>query len=235
MKSNDLETKIKKLTGTVDQLKEMVTSQKKIVEKLETELQDTKDIEAIKKLQKAYCFYLEHWEEEQILGLWSHSPDVTAEINDSGQYKGWEKVKRYYHFPYHYSAYAGLEKAPPEYLHIGMPIAGIVDLDPDGNTAKGRWYGFFLVAQPRGGKFGAFIGCGIWENEFIKEDGIWKLKKVFWNDIFSSPYEDGWVKTPVLENLPPKDRPAPGPNTHYLTYPSGYIFPYHYKNPVTGH
>ena len=138
------------------------------------------------------------------MGLWSHSPDITAEINDSGQYKGWENVKRYYHFPYHYSAYGGLEKAPPEYLHIGMPIAGIVDLDPDGKTAKGKWYGFFLVAQPRGGKFGVFIGCGIWENEFMKEEGIWKLKKVFWNDIFSSPYDEGWVKTPLLENLSPR-------------------------------
>ena len=112
MKSGELEAKVKGLTQTVDQLKEMVALQKKTVQKLEAELQGTKDIEAIKKLQKAYCYYLEHWEEEQILGLWSHSPDITAEINDSGQYKGWENVKRYYHFPYHYSAYGGLEKVP---------------------------------------------------------------------------------------------------------------------------
>jgi hypothetical protein len=234
LKSSELKTTVKELAETVDQLKAALRTQKKTVKKLESGLQAAQDIEAIKKLQRSYSYYLEHWEEEQLLGLWSHSSDITAEINDSGQYKGWEQVKRYFHFPYHYSAYEGLEKAPPEYLHIGMPIGGIVDLDKGGKTAKGRWYGLFLVAQPRGGKFGAFIGTGIWENEYIKEEGIWKLKKIFWNDIFSCPWEDGWVKTPVLENLPPKDRPAPGPNTHYLTYPSGYVFPYHYKHPVTG-
>ena len=26
-----------------------------------------------------------------------------------------------------------------------MPISGIVDVDPDGKTAKGRWYGFGLM------------------------------------------------------------------------------------------
>ena len=234
MKTEVSEKKIKELTETVNQLKLLIRKQQNTVEELKSATQSAQDIEAIKKLQRAYGYYLEHWQEKELLGLWSHSPEITVEINDSGEYKGWKNVKKYFHFPYHYSAYADLGKAPPEYLHIGMPIAGIVDIDPNGKTAKGRWYGFFLIAQPRGGKFGAFVACGIWENEYIKENGIWKLKKIFWNDIFSSPWEDGWVKTPVLENLPPKDRPAPGPNTNYLTYPSGYVFPYHYKHPVTG-
>jgi hypothetical protein len=115
-----------------------------------------------------------------------------------------------------------------------MPTAGIVDLAPDGKTAKGRWYGFFLGAQRREGALRSLIGCGIWENDFIKEDGIWKILKIFWNDIISSPLDEGWVKTPDILNPKHKHAPPPGPNTHFLTYPSGYIFPYHYKNPVTG-
>ena len=43
----------------------------------------------------------------------------------------------------------GRKKAPPEFLHILMPLAGIVDVDPDGKNAKGRWYGYFLGAMPR--------------------------------------------------------------------------------------
>jgi hypothetical protein len=220
MKSEELEAKVKTLVETV--------------EKLEARLQITEDIEAIKKLQRAYGYYLEHWQEEQLLGLWSHDPNVSFEANASGQFKGWEQVQECFHFGDHYTAYAGEKIAPPEYLHILMPTAGIVDLDTNGETAKGRWYGFFLGALPRGGKLRALIGCGIWENEYIKENGIWKLRKIYWNDIISSPLDEGWVKTPYIANPPAKYKPAPGPDTHFAPYPSGYIFPYHYKNPVTG-
>jgi hypothetical protein len=61
-----------------------------------------------------------------------------------------------------------------------------------------------------------------------------KFKKLFFNDIISSPLDEGWVKTPYISNPPAKNRPVPSPYTHFQHYPSGYIFPYHYKNPVTG-
>ena len=61
MKSEDLGTTVKTLTETV--------------KKLEARMQAAEDIEAIKKLQYAYGYYLEHWQEEQLLGLWSHNPE----------------------------------------------------------------------------------------------------------------------------------------------------------------
>jgi len=204
------------------------------VKVLEARQQKTEDIEAINKLQNAYGYYLEHWQEEELIGLFSHNPEVAVEINDFGLFKGWKAVKECYKFEDHYPNYPGMKKAPGEYLHILMPIAGIVDLAPDGKTAKGRWYGFFLGAQRREGKLRSLIGAGIWENDFIKEDGTWKILKIFWNDIISSPLDEGWVKTPDMLNPKHKESPAPGPNTTFLHYPSGYIFPYHYKNPVTG-
>jgi len=220
MKTEDLEGKVKTLSETVT--------------KLEARLTRMEDIEAIKKLQRAYGYYLEHWEEDQIVELFSHSPEVSVEINDSGLYKGYEAVKNSFNFADHYTADSGAKKAPPYFLHILMPLSGIVDVDPGGKTAKGRWYGFGLIAQRRGGILRAIISSGIWENEYIKEDGIWKILKLFWVNIFSSPLDEGWVRTPYLGNPPHKDAPAPMRNVHFAPYPSGYIFPYHYKNPVTG-
>jgi hypothetical protein len=192
------------------------------------------DIEAIKKLQRAYGYYLEHWQEEQILGLWSHRDDITVETDVSGQYKGWEGVRQYYRFANLFTAYGGAKKAPPEYLHILPPISGIVDVESDRNRAKGRWYGYFLGAMPREGQIRALIGAGIWENEYVKEDGIWKIKKILWSEIISSPLEEGWVKKPSILNPPHMKKPPPGPNSRFAPYPSGYVLPYHYKNPVTG-
>ena len=218
---------------TVADLEAKVEALSKSIKKLEKQAQAQADIEAIKKLQRSYGFYLEHWQEDEIVELFSRSPDVQLEINDTGCFKGWEAIRDSFNFADHYTAY-GVKKAPGEFLHILMPLAGIVDLDKNGKTAKGRWYGFFLGAMPRPVKTEALIGCGIWENEFVKEDGIWKFMKLKFNDIISSPLDEGWVKTPYLANPPANDRPPSGPNTHAQTYPSGYIFPYHYKNPVTG-
>ena len=220
MESNGLAAKVRALTEKV--------------EKLAAKLQTIEDVEQIKKLQRAYGYYLEHWQEEELVGLFSHSPEVSLEINDGGLYQGFEAVKNSFNFADHYTAYGGLKKAPGEFLHILMPTAGIIDMDPGGKTAKGRWYGFGLVAQRRAGQLRDIISCGIWENEYIKEDGIWKILKLFWATIIASPLDEGWVKTPYLGNPPHKDSLPPGPNTHFAPYPSGYIFPYHYKNPVTG-
>jgi hypothetical protein len=234
--SEDLkqETNGRRMMMKTAELDAELKSLKETVAKLEKRVSTTEDIEAIKKLQRAYGYYLEHWEEENLTALWSHRDDITLEINAGGQYKGWEAIKKAFNFGDHYTAYGGVKKAPPEYLHILMPLNGIIDVEPDGINAKGRWYGFFLGALYRGGTLRALIGCGIWENEYIKEDGIWKFKKLFFNDIISSPLDEGWVKTPYLANPPHGSSPPPGPGTHFQHYPSGYIFPYHYKNPVTG-
>ena len=219
MKADELAAKVQALAATVQQL--------------EAKVQAQEDIEAIKKLQRAYGYYLEHWEEEQIVELFSRSPEVSVEINDSGLYTGYEAVKNSFNFADHYTAYGGLKKVPGEFLHILIPLSGIVDLAPDGKRAKGRWYGFGLIAQRRAGKLQSIISCGIWENQYIKEDGIWKILKLRWATIIASPLDEGWVKTPYLGNPPHKDAPPAGENAHFAPYPSGYIFPYHYKNPVT--
>ena len=54
------------------------------------------------------------------------------------------------------------------------------------------------------------MGSGVYENEYIKENGKWKIKKLHYSRIFMSPYEDGWVKTPVIKlQRPALDREDP--------------------------
>ena len=217
MKAQEIETKFKQMAAEIEELK--------------SRMQKTEDIEAIKKLHRAYGYYLEHWQEDEIVELFSHNPEVSVEINGTGFYKGWDAIKKSYRFADHYTAY-GAQKPPPDYLHILMPIAGIIDVEPDGKTAKGRWYGFFLGAMPRPVEKRALIGVTIWENVYVKEDGIWKFLKLFASDILCSPIDEGWIKTPYIANTRITEKPKEGVN--FAPYPSGYIFPYNYKNPVSG-
>ena len=203
---------------------------------LEARVQELEDIEAIKKLQNAYCYYLQHWEEEEIIGLFSKSPDTSLETGGGGLYKGEEGIRQYFSFQTHF--HSKLTKAPPEFLHQLMPLCSIVDVDPDGKTAKGRWYGLGENAIPEGGNPPrAMFTSGIWENEFVKEDGKWKFKKIVYSGTFATPWEDGWVKNPIPRGpVKPRAKELPPSSPEYInrTYPTGRIFPYHYKNPVTG-
>jgi hypothetical protein len=89
MKPEELEVKVKTLSETAANL--------------ETRLIKMEDIEAVKKLQRAYGYYLEHWQEEEIMELFSHSSDVSVEINASGFFKGYEAIKRSFNFEDHYN------------------------------------------------------------------------------------------------------------------------------------
>lgn len=197
---------------------------------LEDEVTLLKDIEEIRKLQKSYCYYMERWQVEQILPLWSEDPEASAEIGNSGVYVGKKSIEKLYTLTIDNS---------PEFLHVLPAINDIIDIDAGGKTAKGRWYGLGFWAVKVKGETRAIFSNGIWENEYIKENGKWKFKKLHWYETFSSPWEDGWVKAPVLP-LPPaiqiaKENGVPDrPTTVYKPYPSGYVAPFHFKNPVSG-
>jgi len=189
------------------------------LKELEARLKNLEDVEAINRLQRAYGYYLVHWEGKQLAALFSDAPDVTLGAGDGGVvFSGQKDVKNFFK----------RIGNPPELLHGLMQLSGIVDVDPDGKTAKGRWFGFGPLAIPgEDEKVKAIWGFGIYENEYVKEKGRWKIKKLHYDYIMTTPYEDGWVKTPTMRiwgDLNSYDKP----------YPSGFILPYHYKNPGSG-
>ena len=189
------------------------------LKELEARLKNLEDVEAINRLQRAYGYYLVHWEGQQLADLFSDAPDVTLGAGDGGVvFSGQEDVKKFFK----------RVGDPPELMHGLMQLSGIVDVDPNGKTAKGRWFGFGPLAIPgEDEKVKAIWGFGIYENEYVKEKGRWKIKKLHYDYIMTTPYEDGWVKTPTMRiwgDLKSYDKP----------YPSGFILPYHYKNPGSG-
>ena len=128
------------------------------LKELEARVQIIEDTEAIKKLQRAYSYYLQHWQEDEIMNLFSKRPDISLEVADSGLLKGQKGVKKF--FTYQDTFCANTAKPPKEFLHLLFPLAGIVDVDPGGKTAKGRWYGFGMITvPPPQGKPQANLGC----------------------------------------------------------------------------
>jgi hypothetical protein len=184
-------------------------------------LQTLLDMEEIKKLQRIYGYYLEHWMASEIIDLFSDGPDVGLEWPE-GKYVGKEGVKRYFET---------MELNDPEFLHQLMQLSPVIEVDPDGKTARGRWYSFGGVSQ-------SFIS-GTYENEYVKEEGKWKIKRIRWHLNFSARPGEGWVKPERVTAIKPNaefqgPKPDIPDNRWELQYPSGHIFPFHFKHPVTG-
>jgi len=122
-----------------------------------------------------------------------------------------------------------------------MQLSGIIDVDPSGQKAKGRWYGFGASAFPIEGE-GVNPGLmnGVYEVDYVKEQGIWKLKVVNWCILFLAPWTKSFVeeskRVDTIMEAPQKTNPRLKPTgTPEVTgYPSGYICPFHFSNPVSG-
>ena len=202
------------------------------IAKLEKQVIHMEDIQEIENLQKRYGYYFEIGNYQGILDLFSDDTE-SVEIESCGLFLGKAGVKRFY--------LDLLGGKPPRVgeIFIGMIMQGVVNIDPDGKTAKGRWYCMSVEAKPtislHEGELRQLWGNGIYENEYVKESGKWLFKKVFYFLNFRTPYEDGWLKVPVVgQHGPSREVPPDAPPTNYAPYPSGFQLQPHYKHPITG-
>jgi hypothetical protein len=193
---------------------------------LERDVALLEDTKAIKRLQRAYGYYVDKKLSREIGALFADDPNTTAELGGSGVYVGRARIAEFY------DRIIGGEGLEQGELFNHMILQGVVHVAPDGRTAKGRWRALIQIGEH--GKSATWAE-GPYENEYVKENGVWKFSKVHWYQTFSAPYSPGWHKAPEPMNPPladfPPDRP---PSVVYQSYPAVYQPPYHYRNPVSG-
>jgi hypothetical protein len=182
------------------------------------------DSKAIERLQQAYGYYISEGLGGEASALFSDSPSASIELAQQGVYVGKQRIRE---FLTH-----GGEGLKSGELRESPITQGVIHVAPDGRTAKARWR--MLVMSGTYGQDGTWTE-GPYENEYVKEDGVWKLSKVHWYTRVKGSYDEGWHKKPMpadgpLADLPP-DRP---PSEKYQPFPSFYLPPYHYLHPITG-
>lgn len=176
---------------------------------------------------------------QEIIDCFADSPDVLLDWLE-GKWKGKAGVRKYFN----------VNQVPPVgFRHQLMPTAGLITVAPDGQTAKGRWYAFggvFMQAPPqpdhKPSTSRSFIN-GIYEIGYIKEGGIWKILSINWIIPYGVRISDGWIMPEDIAGPMLKGSSAPGGlkmvpdmpmDKNDLRYVTGYIFPFHYRHPVTG-
>jgi hypothetical protein len=199
----------------------------KEIKVLKDRIRNLEDIEAIKKLQRAYGYYLEHWMGEDLIDLFADGPDSALEIA-AGKFVGKESIRHFFH----HGKEIEIPHAPnPKFLHQVMQLCGVVHVDPEGKTAKGRWYGFGAhYGFEKGGPAGWMNG--VYEVDYIKQNDMWKMKKVRWMMTFRAPWTDGFTDTPSPYNQTKELKATSAPDN--TLFPSGFVAPFHFSNPVSG-
>lgn len=190
---------------------------------LERDIQLLEDTKAIKRLQRAYGYYADKKLANDIRELFAD--DATVEIGGLGVYVGKDRIGDFYRW---------IMGGPLEdgQLFNHMILQGVVNVNPDGVTAKGRWRALIMLGEHGES---AEWSEGPYENEYVKEDGVWRFSKVHWYQTLAAPYDPGWHKAPIPMAGPSEDFPPDRPPTAiYESYPGAYLPPYHYDNPVSG-
>jgi hypothetical protein len=195
---------------------------------LEARADRIKDSNDIKRLQRAYGFYLDKAQWDQMADLFAANASV--EYANEGVYVGQDHIRAY------------LKKLGGDHnglvegqLNNHLILQPVVHVAPDGNTAKGRWRALIQTGQY---KKSASWGEGTYENEYVKEGGVWKISKLHWYVSFVAPYEGGWAKVKPVDafvgEVAKAMKPDQPPSVDYKPYPAAFVPPYHYENPVSG-
>ena len=192
---------------------------------LKQQAQRVKDANDIKRLQRTYGYYVEEALWDEVVDLFTN--DATLEMARDGVYIGKARIREYF-----YALGNGQQGLREGQLNEQLQLMPVVTLNEDGLHAKARWRNVMLL-----GNFGenAFWGEGPFENEYVRENGVWKISKLWWQQAILVPYAGGWAKNKDANNgiwvsdiLPP-DAP---PTADHGSWPQTWLPPFSFENPV---
>ena len=191
---------------------------------LQAQAASLRDIQDIKRLQRAYGYYIDAGQWDQVANLFS--ANATLEIGLDGVYRGRQRVRQYF-----LAVGGGHNGLAPGQVNQYLQLMPVINLAPDGTHAKGTWRAVILAGAS--GK-GAWWGEGPYENEYVKEGGVWKISALHWYQTLMSPYADGgWARNPDVNggHYAPASLPPDAPPTEqYKVWPGAHVPHFHFKN-----
>jgi hypothetical protein len=191
---------------------------------LQQQINLIEDRKAIERLQQMWGYYVSEGMAREAAALFSNSPAASIEYAQQGVYFGKARIEAFLRA-------SGAALGASELRETPM-LQPVIDVAADGLSARARWRSLVM-----GGVYGADGRWqeGPYENEYVKEDGAWKIARLHWYVTVTGSYDKGWHRQAFpaagpLADLPP-DRP---PSVVYQSFPSFFLPPFHYLHPITG-
>lgn len=201
------------------------------------------DIHAVRTLHFKYGYYID-------MCLYDEAADLFAEDGEvrflNGVYKGKAGVRRLYCEWFRNLFTRGQNGPVRGFLLDHLQLQDIVDISPDGKSAQARFRAVMMAGQHKSkeDRIEHFPEqCwegGIYENLYVKDRGVWKIKRLNYNMLWQADYEPGWAKSgvhlPPITKTFPEDPHGPDELTSDVpkVWPETRVVPFHYAHPVTG-
>jgi hypothetical protein len=213
------------------------------VDRLTRQLSLVEDKHAVRTLHFIYGYYLD-------MCLYDEACDLFAEDGAvrflNGLYRGRAGVRRLYCDWFRKTFTKGHNGPVFGFLLDHLMLQDVVTIAPDGNSACMRVRALNMIGyhdekpEPLEHMPQQFWGGGIYENQYVKEKGLWKISLLDYVGRWQAPYEQGWAHS--TGHLPPFDKTFPenpiGPDVLLPEMPSSWpdtsVVPFHYTHPVTG-
>jgi hypothetical protein len=184
---------------------------------------------AIKKLQRAFGYYVDR-------GLWGEAADLftedgTIEVGIDGVYVGRPRIAEYLR-----RLHGGQEGLIYGQLNEWVTLQPAIDIAADGRSATARWRDLGMTGQY---KQHAEWRDGIYENAYVKEGGVWKIKSLRLHVNFVAPYEKGWARLRSGQGLVQSEAAKAFPPDRASTvssraFPDTQVPAFQAEHPVTG-
>ena len=144
------------------------------------------DYDQLKNLQQIYGYYVDKALWDDVVDLFAE--DGSIELGFNGVYAGKAAMKKYL-----YSLTDGKPGLLKGQLNNHLQFSPVITIAPDGQTAKARWQQWIMDGIYGAGSGGNW-GAGTYENDYVKEDGVWKIRNLHLYLRFYAPYEGGWTR-----------------------------------------
>lgn len=224
---------------------EQTRALEKKVETLANRIGILEDTNAIRKLQHAYGYYLDKCLYNEVVDLFSDSGEVRFL---GGVFTGKASVRRLYCDRFRKNFTNGINGPIYGFMLDHPQMQDIVDVAPDRSAAHGRFRcvmtaGRHETAATETLPMRQWWEGGQYENTYVREDGVWKIKLLNYRPVWHADHDTGLAHTrkqyvPFYEekDLFPGNPIGPDALTEVkpVLWPDTDVVPFHYAHPVTG-
>jgi hypothetical protein len=152
------------------------------LDSLARDIEGVESVRAVKDLQRHYAHYVQ-------LGLW----DEAAALFSTGGKLVWGDATtqgRAAIAAWLRARGGGADGPAAGVLHTEFIDEPLLSLGDDRTTAQSRWMSLTFAGD---GKGRTRIESGVYENDYVIEDGVWKIALAHYHPQFAGDYANGWT------------------------------------------